>query len=78
MYVPLPDCCISYITLIDAELHGKGSTGCGNFHSSSKINKLHIDEVMLLEARGSLILEHHVDVAKSTCKQHVLFRGRHV
>jgi len=33
--VPLPDCSINDIRLFNAKLHGKGSTHCGNFDSTS-------------------------------------------
>jgi len=33
---PLRDCRINGVTFFDAELHGKGTTGCGSFDGTSK------------------------------------------
>jgi len=73
MDVPLPDCLISGVTLFDAELHGKGSTGCENFDSTPKEHYLLLSTAKFCETNyilrklchqkqgGSLILEHHVE-----------------
>jgi len=68
----LSDCRNNDVTFFDAELQGKGSTGCENFDSTSNsfisraqlkniyVSKLHINKVMPKNLEGSLILEHHV------------------